>query len=117
MPPEAFDPSYHRVGKAYSADSYSFGIIALFTIGDVFPREVLPLTSTNENDGEVFIRTELEQREQYMVNVRQKLVGLEHVVSLIERCISTVPSRRPMMKEVAKELAPFIQKRKVSNLN
>ena len=66
MPPEAFpDPFVGNVEYNSKLDIFSFGVIVLFTVTNVFPSDILPATYTDENEW-LQQRSELERRQKYI---------------------------------------------------
>ena len=110
MPPEAMESKLQasnaeqpkqKSGYNTSIDVFSFGVVAIFTLSQTFPCDLLAPTY-REND-EHKPRTELERRESYM-KVIQKQLGKKHLLlQIIERCLD-FPEKRPSIHEVLKQL-------------
>ena len=63
MPPEAIAPSSSKPEKSKydaSIDVFSFGVVTIFTIGEVFPCDPEAPTYTDETSGLLVARTELQ---------------------------------------------------------
>lgn len=91
MPPEAagYTPNYDA-----SLDMFSFGQLALYTIIQVFPGDLLPSTYCDPVTEVVTGRSELERRKKYIDILNAKL-NPEHPVNMaIKRCLSNLPSKR-----------------------
>ena len=118
MPPEAvalrlIPPSAStREMSNYDAsiDVFSFGIVTIFTIGEIFPCELLEPTYTDEKSGLLVARSELQRRSEYMANVNAQLracgqlLGDHPLIRLIQQCLQNLPSKRPGIHEVLRLL-------------
>ena len=100
MPPEASEESLKFNA---SIDIFSLGVVTIFTIGETFPRDLLP----KKESGLLVARSELERRSKYMKLVRDKLnicsqlhVERLHLLSLIEQCLQNQPAKRPSVYEI-----------------
>ena len=109
MPPEAFAPTQSNTEKSkYDAgiDVFSFGVITIFTIGEVFPCDPLESTYEDENTGLLLGRTELQRRSEYMRYVNEQLRacsqlrGDHPLIWLIQQCLQNKASKRPGIREV-----------------
>ena len=91
MPPEATTPN-----PVYdsSLDVFSFGHLALYTAIEVFPKNLLSATYHDHKTFELFPRSELERRGQYMDLLYSKVGKTHALVKMIERCLSNVPELR-----------------------
>ena len=89
-----------------SVDIFSFGILAMFTIGETFPNEPLPTTYIDPVTDLLVPRTELERRSKYMKHVNEKIrvsgyPCADHpLVRLIHECLHNDPSKRPGIRGV-----------------
>ena len=109
MPPEAVTPSgsSRNGGATYdtSIDVFSFGVVTIFTIGEVFPHDPLAPTYTDEG-GRLIARSELERRSEYMkaVNTNMEISGKVStsppIIRLIEQCLQNQPPKRPGINDV-----------------
>ena len=103
MPPEATD---ERSKYDTSIDIFSFGIVAIFTVGEKFPCDPLAPTYTDDNSGLLVARTELQRRIGYMKNVTTQLHACGQVcedhplIRMIQQCLHNVPAKRPNIHEV-----------------
>lgn len=109
MPPEVAAPCESCECKTNtSVDIFSFGVLTIFTIGEVFPSNPLPHSYMDKSTGVLVPRTEQERRENYMKHVRQKLGGYYHerlrennpFLQIIQRCLHNFPDNRPSINEV-----------------
>ena len=109
MPPEAIAPSESDEQKSKydtSIDVFSFGVVAIFTIGETFPCDPLAHNYTDEETGLLVARTELQRRSKYMqyVNTQLRACGQlrgDHpFIQLIQQCLQNVPAKRPSIREV-----------------
>ena len=113
MPPEATAPATSDTEKSKydaSIDIFSFGVVAIFTIGEIFPSDPLAPNYFEENIGEVVARTELQRRSQYMASVNEKLRACGQLptvhpfITLIQQCLHNGPHKRPSIHEVQRLL-------------
>ena len=103
MPPEAIAPAKSNEQKSKydsSIDIFSFGVVTIFTIGEVFPCDPLAHNYTDEETGLLVARTELQRRSEYMLSVNTQLRGDHHLIQLIQQCLQNVPAKRPSIREV-----------------
>ena len=109
MPPEVFEPTQSNAEKSRyntSIDVFSLGVVAIFTIGEVFPCDLLASNYLDENSGLLVARTELQRRSEYMRHVNEKLRacgqlrGDHPLVRLIQQCLHNGPHKRPSISEV-----------------
>ena len=104
MPPEAMLPN--KSTYDCSIDVFSFGVIAIFTISEIFPCDPLPSTYTDPTTGLLRPRTELERRREYMNGVDEQLRaygqlrGDHPLIRLIQQCLHNLPAKRPGIREV-----------------
>ena len=102
LPPEARTERPEYDG---TIDTFSFGVIAIFTISENFPCDVLEPNYTDEASGLLVPRTEVERRIKYLKNVEVKLGGRHpHLLELIRVCLHNHPPKRPNMKTVLDQL-------------
>ena len=109
MPPEAIAPSSSKPEKSKydaSIDVFSFGVVTIFTIGEVFPCDPEAPTYTDETSGLLVARTELQRRSVYMREVNAylracgQLRGDHPLIRLIQQCLHNLPAKRPGIREV-----------------
>ena len=109
MPPEAFAPVKSNTEKSkYNAsiDTFSFGVVCIFTIGETFPCDPLEPNYVDEKSGLLVARTELQRRSEYMrfVNIKLRACGqlrADHpFIRLIQQCLHNLPAKRPVIHEV-----------------
>ena len=106
MPPEAL----HSQAKYDSAiDMFSYGHLALYTIIQEFPRELLPATFTDDVSRKLCARSEIERRGRY-VDILHTMLGKEHLLTqIIECCLNNVPDERPNALQVLENLEETIK--------
>ncbi|CAI8007934.1 hypothetical protein GBAR_LOCUS5494 [Geodia barretti] len=113
MPPEAFAPTRSNTEKSKydaSIDVFSLGVVAIFTIGEVFPCDPLEHNYFDEKRGELLGRTELQRRAEYMRYVNEQLRacgqlrGDHPLIRLIQQCLHNLPAKRPGIREVLRLL-------------
>ena len=103
MPPEVFaeKPKYNM-----SVDVFSFAVITIFTIGEVFPCDPQEPNYYDEKSGMLLGRTELQRRSKYMRYVNEQLRacgqlrGDHPLIRLIQQCLHNLPAKRPGIREV-----------------
>ena len=110
MPPEAMEDipedekdddekSKARYGK--SIDIFSFGVVAIFTLCQTFPKKLL--ASAYRIGGRMLGRTELERRARYMRIIHRQLREKHPLLQMIEGCLD-FPEDRPSIGEVLRLL-------------
>ena len=93
MPPEALeDESRYDV----TIDVFSFGIVSLFTLSQMFPK---PLSATYVDEETMMIvgRTELQRRGSYMQKIEMQLREKHPLILMIENCLKNLPRQRPLI--------------------
>ena len=107
MPPEAMESKPGEENKdkksKYDAsiDIFSFGVVAIFTLCQTFPCDLL---APNYREGRQHkARTELERRERYMRMIYGQLREKHPLVQMIEGCLD-FPEDRPSIREVLRLL-------------
>ena len=109
MPPEALEnkpgdeklPFEERDKKSkygVSIDIFSFGVVAIFTLSQTFPCDLLAPNYRDERK-RIIGRTELERREHYMRMIYSHLRENHPLLQMIERCLD-FPEDRPSISEV-----------------
>ena len=102
MPPEALDSS-HRYGPPL--DMFSFGIVALFTATQVFPKDLKAPTYFDLETNMVKARTELERRSEYIDILRTQYSEKNHpLVSLIQLCLHNNVAKRPTARQALERI-------------
>ena len=96
MPPEALEAH-----SSYNAklDIFSFGHLALFTMTQVFPANILAATSYDSDSNKLIARTEVERRAQYMQLLHGKFKDTHPLATLIQQCLHNSPNKRPTALE------------------
>ena len=106
MPPEAMESKPGKQNKEEkdkkskydsSIDIFSFGVVAIFTLCQTFPCDLL--APTYRQGGRVLGRTELERRESYMRMIYRQLREKHLLLRMIEACLH-FPDHRPSIREV-----------------
>ena len=109
MPPEAIAPAESNEQKSKydaSIDIFSFGVVTIFTIGEVFPCDPLAHNYLDDVSGMLVARTELQRRSEYMRSVNTQLRacgqlrGDHPLIQLIQQCLHNGPHKRPNIREV-----------------
>ena len=109
MPPEALEnkpgdkEEQDRKSKYdASVDVFSFGVVAMFTVSQTFPCDLLAPTYRDENK-RIVGRTELERRFGYMNIIYSQLREKHPLIKMIEGCLD-FPEDRPSIREVLRML-------------
>ena len=81
-----------------SIDVFSFGVVAIFTLSQTFPCNLLHATYRNERR-RLVARSELERRDRYMKMIYSQLREKHPLLQMIEGCLD-FPEDRPSIHEV-----------------
>lgn len=102
LPPEA-TTSGNQINDP-SIDIFSFGVITIFTIGEIFPCDLQAPNFIDENTGMFLGRTEFQRRSKYIQHVNEQVARDqscgERLITLIEKCLHNLPAKRPNISEV-----------------
>ena len=105
MPPEAVESKPHTEEEQgrhskydMSIDVFSLGIVAIFTLCQTFPCDLLAPTY-RDSRRRIIGRSELERREKYMKMIYGQLRENHPLLQMIERCLD-FPEDRPSIGEV-----------------
>ena len=93
MPPEALEAKSEDEEMArynVTIDVFSFGVLAIFTLSQTFPCNLLAPTYRDERR-KLIARTELERRDNYMQKTRAQLRKGHPLVKAIEQCLENSP--------------------------
>ena len=113
MPPEAIAPAKSNEQKSKydaSIDMFSFGVVTIFTIGEVFPCDPLAPNYLDEETDLLVPLTELQRRSEYMRSVNTQLRacgqlrGDHPLIQMIQQCLHNGPHKRPNICEVLRLL-------------
>ena len=103
MPPETVqdegDPRYNT-----AIDIFSFGVVSLFTITQIFPKDLKPATYIEPATHEFKARSEIERREVYVEQIKTSLGESHSLVKLTVNCLDNEPNDRPTASEVLTQL-------------
>ena len=111
MPPEAMESKLGEESEEEkdkkskydaSIDVFSFGVLAIFTLCQTFPVNLLAHTYRDERR-RIIGRTELERRESYMRAIRRQLREKHPLLQMIKGCLD-FPEDRPSIGEVLRLL-------------
>ena len=103
MPPEASDP---KAQCNVEIDVFSFGVIVLHTVTQVFPGDLPAPKYTDEGlrKSKVLTRTEIQRRAPYL-EIAYDQLGEDHVLSqLMCRCLQNDPKDRPTASNIKGQL-------------
>ncbi|XP_064389613.1 uncharacterized protein LOC135337596 isoform X2 [Halichondria panicea] len=106
MPPEALSDGGHSV-YGPSLDVFSFGVLQLFALTQVFPGDLLaPTYSDPNNPDHLLARSEFERRGPYTALLERSLAGgREHpLFGLVRECLANTPERRPATTDLLSSL-------------
>ena len=102
MPPEALEAKSkdeeQKAKYGASIDVFSFGVVAMFTLSQTFPCDLLTPTYRNERR-EIVGRSELERRGEYMAMIYSQLREKHPLLQMIEGCLD-FSEDRPSIHEV-----------------
>ena len=110
MPPEAMESKLEEENEEEkdkkskydaSIDIFSFGVVAIFTLCQTFPCDLLAPTYREGRQHKA--RTELERRERYMRTIYRQLREKHPLLQMIEGCLD-FPEDRPSIREVLRLL-------------
>ena len=96
MPPEACDDESRY---DTTIDIFSLGVVAMFTISQTFPCNLLAPTYTDQKR-KLLARSELERRGEYMQQVISRLRPGHPLVLMIKQCLENFPGDRPNIHQV-----------------
>ena len=102
MPPEAIG-----VHTKYniSLDAFSFGNLALFTVTQIFPGQMLKAaTYTDPESGMISALSEIQRRQHSFVYLQLELPENHNLASLIKRCLQNRPNDCPTAFDIVKQL-------------
>ena len=109
MTPEATAPPASNAEKSKydtSIGIFSFGVVSLSTIGEIFCYDPLAPTYTDHKSGLLVARTELQQRSMYIGFVNSKLRGCAQLradqpfIRLIQQCLQNLSTNRPVIHKI-----------------
>ena len=103
MPPEAVEEE--GAAKYNTAiDMFSFGNVALFTLTQVFMKNIKPATFHDPTTRKLVARSEIERREEY-IQLMYRDLGQQHpLVQMTLNCLEYLPRDRPTAVEVLAQL-------------
>ncbi|CAI8046354.1 Serine/threonine-protein kinase STY46, partial [Geodia barretti] len=110
MPPEAMESKLEEENEEEkdknskydaSIDIFSFGVVAIFTLCQTFPCDLLAPNYRGEQQHKA--RTELERRERYMKMIYMQLRKKHPLLQMIEGCLD-FPEDRPSIRDVLRLL-------------
>ena len=103
MPPEAVEEE--GAAKYNTAiDMFSFGNVALFTLTQVFMKNIKPATYRDPTTRKIVGRSEIERREEYIQLMYRDLSERHPVVRLVLQCLEYDQVDRPSAVEVLQRL-------------
>ena len=106
MAPEAMESSpgnQDSIMSKYdsSVDIFSFGVVAIFTLSQSFPCDLLKPTYTDAK-GKFKARTELQRRQEYIKKIHdcEQLPENHILLQMIETCLLNLPDKRPCARDI-----------------
>ena len=107
MPPEALEAKSEEEENSsrydVAIDIFSLGVVAIFTVSQTFPCNLLHPTYRDDRR-RLVARTELERRETYMRMVYSQLPENYPLIEMIEQCLENSPEDRPSIHLVVQLL-------------
>ena len=107
MPPEALEAKSEEEENSsrydVAVDIFSLGVVAIFTVSQTFPCNLLHPTYRDDRR-RLVARTELERRETYMRKVYSRLPENHPLIEMIEQCLENSPEDRPSIQQVVQLL-------------
>ena len=103
MPPEAVQ---EEGATRYNTtiDIFSFGVVSLFTLTQIFPKDLKPHNYIDPTTQFLVARTEVERREDYIKVAKETLGETHSLVVLVMDCLEYAAVRRPSAVEVLRRL-------------
>ena len=103
MPPETVqEEGATRYNTAI--DIFSFGVVSLFTLTQIFPKDLKPATYQDPASRRIVGRSEIERREHYIQPMRATFGETHPLVKLTLGCLEYDPKDRPSAVEVSRRL-------------
>ena len=108
MPPEALEAKSgeEEDSSKYdtSIDIFSFGVVAIFTLSQTFPCNLLApkylMDSTYDQNDWFVARNELERRDEYMQKIYKHFRNDHPLIEMIKGCLHNIYEKRPDIHEV-----------------
>ena len=103
MPPEACAATASDEEQSKydaSIDVFSLGVVAIFTLSQTFPCNLMVATYVDMESGLLKTRTELERRGQYMQKIYSQLHTSHPLIQMIQQCLHNAPAKRPGIRQV-----------------
>ncbi len=101
MPPEvAQEEGITRYNTAI--DIFSFGVVSLFTLTQIFPKNLKPANYHDPTTQRLVARSEIERREDYIIPMKASLGETHPLVQLTLACLEYVSKDRPSAVVVLK---------------
>ena len=120
MPPEAVQEE-RSTRYNTSIDIFSFGVISLFTITQVFPKDLKPATYHDPVTGKIVGRSEIERREEYIEIMKRSFGNTHSLVQLTLDCLQYLPKDRPsavvLLRQLQENIPQNCAKTKLEILN
>ena len=106
MPPEAIGSGT----STYSTpiDVFSFGVLALYTVIQEFPRDLPPASYTSSALKSLITRTEVDRRQKYFDSLKLLLGKNHRLVALIQECLANNHEVRPTIENVSRDLEALV---------
>ena len=103
MPPEAV-PGEGAARYSTSIDIFSFGVIELFTLIQLFPKDLKPHNYLDPRTRRLVARSEIERREDYVTQMKRDLGENHPLVGLTLDCLEYAQEDRPSAEDVLRRL-------------
>ena len=92
MPPEVFAKASTQYDPP--VDIFAFSHLALYTLTETFPGDLLPKLYFEMQSGKMLIRTELERRKAYIDALKCIIPSGTPIIEMVERCLEDLPQQR-----------------------
>ena len=103
MPPEAVNEE-EATRYNTSIDIFSFGVVSLFTVTQIFPKDLKPHNYRDPKTRKIVGRSEIERRDQYIQAMQVALGEMHPIVKLTLDCLEYEPEDRPSAVDVLRRL-------------
>ena len=87
-----------------AVDVFSFGVISLFTLNQIFPKDLKPSTYFDKGPQKLCARSEVERRVTYIQKMKEVFGEAHRLVKMTLICLDSNPQQRPSAGEISKML-------------
>ena len=94
-----------RIARCNTAvDVFSFGVISLFTLTQILPKDLKPSSYFDERTQKCCLRSEVERRVTYIQKMKDALGGAHYLVKMTLTCLDSNPQQRPSARKILEKL-------------